>query len=83
MAAIGVAGDVAVPVLELPSPQPTVYAQGASAASGSVNVAARVTVSPGFDFMSGPALTVGAAPWQLVEPESLKVFPATCTNCQL
>ena len=41
------------------------------------------TVSPGFDFMSGPALTVGAAPWQLVEPESLKVFPATGMNRQL
>src|SRR5213078_1445158 len=40
VAVFGVAGDVAVPVLELPSPQPTVYAHGASPGSPSLKVAA-------------------------------------------
>src|SRR5216117_3287027 len=81
-ALIGAAWLAVLPVLDVPSPQLTVYPHGPSLGSGSLKLAERVTVSPGFVVMSGPALTVGRAPWQLAEPESLNVFPATGTNCQ-
>ena len=74
---------VVLPVLELPSPQPIVYCQGALFDTGSLNVTESPSVSPTCVRRSGPAFTDNGASWHAVLPESVNVLPAMGRNFQV
>src|SRR5437764_7469789 len=80
---MGVDELVVLPVVEPPSPQRIVYAHGASLGSGSLNETDSLSVSPGCAVRSAPAFTDGGGgAWQVPEPASVNVLPATGTNFQ-
>src|SRR5260370_20664223 len=78
---IGADAFAVVPLVAAPSPQATVYVQGASAGAGSLNATAVWSVSPGRVIRSFPCVTAGVdgpagrAPGRISAPLSLCTGP--------